>query len=765
MNEESGGNSCDPTDTMKQRRAHFLILIVAAVICGLIGLGAYSDAISTGRTIGLALSTDEGHPRITDIYSNTPAERSELKVDDILLAMNGEKRSTTDAFIAISRHFRRGVPVDFTVRRMGRTLTFSVTPGVPFPWSVFLLNLLTALGYLLVGLLAHYRAPEGERAQVLTFFSLAVALEMALPDQLVFMPQWAVFRLTIFYVLTGIQMGLEFHLASIIPRRYPWFDERPRLLKSYYVFGLGIGILTSTVLVLNRLGVSDLDFLSGFLSTLLNDVVLIAWGLGIMAILIVQLRQSRTRAARNQTLLILAGVLPWTLFNIVTTVVTYLGMPRPGFFDVLQPLVLLVYPILIFIAIFRYHMLDVQLVIRRSLVLFIVTAIVILLFSLIFETGASRFGSEINAGRLQVGIFAIGMLLLGLAFNPIRNWIQVRVDRQFFPERFETRDRLAELAATLPSLGSLTEIGNRLIEEICEIFRLESATLLVSDPHSGLLVSLASNGGSVTDEYGISLLLDSRDPGVQLIREARRVLPADLIAESSPGLAQRIQAVNAEMGVGLVNADTLVGILLLGPTITGERLIPEELDLLRLFSLNLATVLENIRLFESTRYEQLTGLLRREAVLRALEEEMERSARYERPLAVGMIDLDYFKRVNDSWGHLAGDTILQRVAQCLQAQLRTTDRIGRYGGEEFLFFLPETDLVAGLHVAEKLRQAVSQLDFQLPEAPELRVTISIGIAELGTQEFGEHSLNELINAADQALLQAKREGRNRVIAA
>jgi len=746
---------------MKKHPTHLLLVMLIALICGLVGLRIYSDAAVTGQRIGMALSTDDGPPTITAIYPGTPAAESGLRAGDVIVAINGEKHRTTDEFVAMAGGFHRGRPVSFTVRRKGRTITLEVVPGVPFPWKAFLLDLITTLGYLFVGLLAFYRAPEGERSRVLTFFSLAVALELALPHRVAVIPHWDVFRRSVYFLLSGIQMGLEFHLASIIPRRYSWFEKRPWLLKTYYAVGLGLGGLTALSYLLYQMGFTALEKLSAWSSLFMADVVLIAWGLGIMAILFIQLRQSRTRSARNQTLLILAGVIPWTLFNIVFTV---LGSQRPDFFTFLQPLVLLLYPILIFIAIFRYHMLDVQLVIRRSLVLFIVTAIVVLLFSLIFETGASHFSALVAAGKVQVATFAVGMLLLGLAFNPIRKWIQTRVDRQFFPERFETRDRLARLAATLPTLGSLTEIGKHLVDEISEIFRLESATILVSDPNSGLLVSLASNAPSVSAEYGISLLLESQDPGVSLIQDAKRVLPADLIAEVSPGLAQRIQAVDARMGVGLVNGETLVGILLLGPTTTGERLIPEELDLLRLFSLNLATVLENIRLFESTRYEQLTGLLRREAILKALEEEMLRSVRYFRPLTVGMIDLDFFKQVNDNWGHLAGDTILQRVAQCLEAQLRTTDRIGRYGGEEFLFFLPETDLVAGLHVAEKLRHSVAELDYQLQEAPDLRVTISIGLAELGHEELENADINVLINAADQALLQAKREGRNRVIA-
>ncbi len=116
-----------------------------------------------------------------------------------------------------------------------------------------------------------------------------------------------------------------------------------------------------------------------------------------------------------------------------------------------------------------------------------------------------------------------------------------------------------------------------------------------------------------------------------------------------------------------------MGVVLLGGKRGGVRFSSEELELLTLLAQHVATVFENARLFDSATFEGLTGLYRREAVLEILDREWSRAARYERPLAIAVADLDRFKEINDRHGHLAGDLVLQRVAAELKSQLRETD--------------------------------------------------------------------------------------------
>ena len=160
------------------------------------------------------------------------------------------------------------------------------------------------------------------------------------------------------------------------------------------------------------------------------------------------------------------------------------------------------------------------------------------------------------------------------------------------------------------------------------------------------------------------------------------------------------------------------------------------------------------------RRDGLTGLLNRTAILEQMEEELERSARSGRPFTVAMLDIDHFKAVNDTYGHLVGDAVLRQVAARLRRHLRNYDGMGRYGGEEFLILIPDFDAQVDPNRLELLRRAVASESIE--EGPvKLHVTCSFGVATL---RGGEQAIAEtLLAAADQALYQAKNAGRNRVV--
>ncbi len=156
-------------------------------------------------------------------------------------------------------------------------------------------------------------------------------------------------------------------------------------------------------------------------------------------------------------------------------------------------------------------------------------------------------------------------------------------------------------------------------------------------------------------------------------------------------------------------------------------------------------------------HDPLTLLMNRAHFMHRANEELARARRYQRPLALLLLDLDHFKRVNDDYGHLAGDEVLASVSKRWQSELRNIDLIGRIGGEEFVVLLPENDLAAARIVAERLLQAVSGRNFY-SEGRAISCTVSCGIAILGQ----ETHLDELLRRADQALYRAKDKGRNRV---
>ena len=169
------------------------------------------------------------------------------------------------------------------------------------------------------------------------------------------------------------------------------------------------------------------------------------------------------------------------------------------------------------------------------------------------------------------------------------------------------------------------------------------------------------------------------------------------------------------------------------------------------------------QLVNQTRVDAKTGLLNAVTWQREAAVELARAVRTRTPLAVAMIDLDHFKRVNDTFGHLAGDLVLRELASGLRSTLREYDIVGRFGGEEFTLLLPHTDSTEAARITDRIREHVSQqvvmVDDSNHNAFPLRITVSIGVACLGDSR---RDLNDLIAAADNALYQAKQAGRNRI---
>jgi diguanylate cyclase (GGDEF)-like protein/PAS domain S-box-containing protein len=194
-----------------------------------------------------------------------------------------------------------------------------------------------------------------------------------------------------------------------------------------------------------------------------------------------------------------------------------------------------------------------------------------------------------------------------------------------------------------------------------------------------------------------------------------------------------------------------------------------DLDLLRMFGAQVALAIRNARLYKKIEQvsmtDELTGLFNRRGFFQLGEREFERALRFGRPLAALMIDIDHFKRVNDTHGHPAGDQVLRALADEMRRNTRGIDVVGRYGGEEFTLLLPETESPAAVQIAERLRHSVAGMLIPLrcgnskTPAVSVRIQVSIGVASL---QPGMQDLSALIDRADQALYRAKDSGRNRV---
>jgi diguanylate cyclase (GGDEF)-like protein len=166
------------------------------------------------------------------------------------------------------------------------------------------------------------------------------------------------------------------------------------------------------------------------------------------------------------------------------------------------------------------------------------------------------------------------------------------------------------------------------------------------------------------------------------------------------------------------------------------------------------------RIEELAELDELTGSFNRRCIMRMLDDEIARAHRSQTPCSIALIDLDWFKRINDSYGHPTGDEVLRTFAITVFANIRNFDRFGRYGGEEFLLVLPDTLGDSAANILDRLRVIIAGLDWSA-FSPDMRVTISAGVATLRPDETED----SLLARADNALYAAKARGRNRIASA
>lgn len=185
----------------------------------------------------------------------------------------------------------------------------------------------------------------------------------------------------------------------------------------------------------------------------------------------------------------------------------------------------------------------------------------------------------------------------------------------------------------------------------------------------------------------------------------------------------------------------------------------KDLEFITSLANQAAIAIDNAKLYELATKDGMTKLYIYRHFYTLLENEIRRCSRYKRNMSLIIMDIDNFKKINDTYGHLTGDLILKRLASTLQETVRKIDIPARYGGEEFVVILPETDKKDGCVIAERIRKNISQIEVKVNETEMLSPTVSVGIAQYSTD--GQEA-KELINAADTALYFSKHNGKNMV---
>jgi two-component system cell cycle response regulator len=367
-------------------------------------------------------------------------------------------------------------------------------------------------------------------------------------------------------------------------------------------------------------------------------------------------------------------------------------------------------------------------------------------------------------------------------------------------ELVEIVDRLATLANAAPlaarANGPLDLQAMSPVEVLARVARHLDASLLQATVTNTLLEGgMAANDfheaahgaletlGQVVDAQFLAVAVAEMDAGMIQIHLQDPVRQADVEELSdllSGGLGAapempveiRVSGERGDTAIDLQRAIWLplpvrdaTGILSFLPRDPHEFNVSATGSLVESLAVHLALVLDNARLsqrlHELSTLDGLTRQLNHRVIYGRLTEELERARRYKYPLSVVLCDFDHFKEINDTHGHLAGDAVLREGAAVLRKCLRSTDLLGRYGGEEFLAVLPQVDLGAARLAAERLRRGLETHPVILPGGEELHITASFGVADRD-EIAGAPSSDLLVSLADRRLYEAKAAGRNRV---
>jgi diguanylate cyclase (GGDEF)-like protein len=343
------------------------------------------------------------------------------------------------------------------------------------------------------------------------------------------------------------------------------------------------------------------------------------------------------------------------------------------------------------------------------------------------------------------------------------------------------------------------------VKELCEtvlecIFsclkRIDGGHILLAEPGSGELKELAARARNAS---GNGLLGYSTTLAKRVFSEGNAIMMPDTSVEEKASLSDSMEhiGIKSVICVPLISKLGTRGVLYLQSVSEANGFRKEDLLLLSGISTPVALAIENAELYSQSRRAQqdlkrardhlevevkrrtaelvkaksklqelsttdeLTGLYNYRYLILALESEVGRTLRYKRSLSLMMVDIDYFKSLNDTFGHQCGNHVIKTVAQLLKHNVRRTDIVARYGGDELSIVLTETDKSRGLEVAEKLRAVLNGHSFKWQGKP-LKVRVSIGLAT--APEHGINDAHDLLHAADRALYEAKETGRDSIVA-
>jgi len=375
------------------------------------------------------------------------------------------------------------------------------------------------------------------------------------------------------------------------------------------------------------------------------------------------------------------------------------------------------------------------------------------------ETGTKRFGAGDFSHRVELNRSdELGQL--AQTFNAMAEVLEK--SRAAIEERNSQLNALNQIAVNITSSLNLQNMLDEIMKHGITLTGAQASCIAFYDEATGHFKEWITHGFA---EHFVRNM--SFHPGG--LADEAFTTASYILSNDRPETLHKLSSLAREEGLRcfvclpLTSHDHRLGVIYFYRT-DRDTFMPTDIELLAIFASLVAQTIDNARLYaqmqEQARMDALTGLNNRREFDALLADELTRAQRFNRPVSLLMLDIDHFKRVNDTYGHMAGDAVLKGLSELLGRQARAIDRVCRYGGEEITVILPEIDPEIAAKVAERLRAAVEAQPFDVNADAPLRITVSIGVAS-----FPAHadSVQTLVAAADAAMYAAKAGGRNRVV--
>ncbi len=325
-------------------------------------------------------------------------------------------------------------------------------------------------------------------------------------------------------------------------------------------------------------------------------------------------------------------------------------------------------------------------------------------------------------------------------------------------------EALRDTAAALNSALRLDDVLDRILENVGRVISYKMVDLMLVENEHARVVRSHQKIQSTYSAVGYTLTIAKTPNLCHMVETGEPMIIPDTLKYVGWVDIPETRWIKSYAGAPILVRGELAGFLGLSsdePNYFSVGII----EPLKTFANQAAIALQNARLYatveESAITDELTRLHNRRGLGELGEREVARAQRFGHPLTAILLDIDYFKQVNDQFGHSAGDRVLRALADCLRQHIRNVDIAARIGGEEFVILLPEVDLATGTQIARRLGEIIAQMHVPIERPKPITITVSMGVATI-TPDIS--NLAQLIQRADQAQYQAKQNGRNQVAA-